>query len=201
VREWDLARVEGVLLRYLSEVVKTLDQTVPDGFKDDALREVAEFLRVEVRSVDSSLLDEWEERRDGTRKKRTGAVVERRSLADDPKALGVRVRREMHRLVRLLGAKDYVAARESVRTDSEVDAKGLEAAMRAFSADHGELVTGVEARHKDLTVIREMGDRRFAVTHALVDQEGPCEVAIEGEVDLTDEPGDEDAVIRVLRIG
>jgi len=58
VREYDLARVEGVLLRYLSQVVKTLEQSVPTGQKNDALDDIYFFLKDEVRSVDSSLLTE-----------------------------------------------------------------------------------------------------------------------------------------------
>ena len=43
VREYGLQRSEGVLLRYLSEVYKTLVQTVPETYRDEALEDVLAF--------------------------------------------------------------------------------------------------------------------------------------------------------------
>src|SRR5262249_5866589 len=40
VQEYDLERAEGLLLRHLSSVYKTLAQTVPDGAKTDEAREM-----------------------------------------------------------------------------------------------------------------------------------------------------------------
>ncbi len=55
-----LARSEGLLLRYLADVYKTLRQTVPDDAKTEELIDLIEWLGEMVRQVDSSLLDEWE---------------------------------------------------------------------------------------------------------------------------------------------
>ena len=60
VREYGLERVEGVLLRYLSDVYKALVQTVPKWAKTDAVDDVATYFGAIVRQVDASLLDEWE---------------------------------------------------------------------------------------------------------------------------------------------
>jgi superfamily II RNA helicase len=60
IRELDLHRVEGLLLRYLSEVYKALDQTIPDTAKNEELREMALYFSTMVRQVDSSLLEDWE---------------------------------------------------------------------------------------------------------------------------------------------
>ena len=64
VQEYDLERAEGLLLRHLNSVYKVLSQTVPDGAKTDAVREMELYLRDMLRQVDSSLLDEWERMRD-----------------------------------------------------------------------------------------------------------------------------------------
>ncbi|MFO0612693.1 MAG: DUF3516 domain-containing protein [Polyangiaceae bacterium] len=200
VREWDLARIEGVLLRYLTEIVKTLDQTVPDGFKDETLRDVAEFLRIEVRSVDSSLLDEWEDRQLGGARDRPERPQRRRGLADDPKALSVRVRRDLHKLVRVLGAKDWQGIADCIHPESELDAKAIEAAAKAFFESHGVWVTGVEARRTDLTRIESIGDALYRATQTLVDEEGPSDAVIECVVDVTEEPLDHEPLIRVSRI-
>ena len=60
VREYELGRAEGTLLRYLSDAYKALVQTVPAPAKTPEVEEIEVFLRAIVRSVDSSLLDEWE---------------------------------------------------------------------------------------------------------------------------------------------
>ncbi|MEO7429180.1 MAG: DUF3516 domain-containing protein, partial [Acidimicrobiales bacterium] len=60
VQHYDLARSEGIVLRYLSSAFKALNQTVPEGAKTDDLYDIIEWLGELVRQVDSSLLDEWE---------------------------------------------------------------------------------------------------------------------------------------------
>ncbi len=60
VQHYDLARSEGILLRYLSSAFKALNQTVPEEAKTDDLYDITEWLGELVRQVDSSLLDEWE---------------------------------------------------------------------------------------------------------------------------------------------
>src|SRR5690606_10115330 len=60
VRLLGLQRSEGVLLRYLSDVYKTLVQNVPESFRTEELEEIALYLRTMLSQVDSSLLEEWE---------------------------------------------------------------------------------------------------------------------------------------------
>lgn len=60
IREYDLQRGEGVLLRTVNDVYKVLAHTVPDRIKNDELREFEIELALVLRSVDSSLLDEWD---------------------------------------------------------------------------------------------------------------------------------------------
>jgi hypothetical protein len=60
IKEYDLERSEGLLLRYLSEAYKVLAQTVPSAAKDDVVLEIEFYLKQMIRAVDSSLVDEWE---------------------------------------------------------------------------------------------------------------------------------------------
>ncbi|MEN9722766.1 MAG: hypothetical protein RJB38_752 [Pseudomonadota bacterium] len=60
IREYGLQRSEGLLLRYLSEVYKTLLQNVPELSKNDELFAMTDYFREIIRSTDSSLLTEWE---------------------------------------------------------------------------------------------------------------------------------------------
>ncbi len=55
-----LKRSEGVLLRYLSDVYKGLIQNVPIEARTAEIDEVIDWLNVVIRTVDSSLIDEWE---------------------------------------------------------------------------------------------------------------------------------------------
>ena len=45
VHEYDLERIEGLLLRHLSSAYKVLAQTVPDGAKTETVREMEYYLR------------------------------------------------------------------------------------------------------------------------------------------------------------
>lgn len=63
VKTYGLERSEAVLLRHLAEVYKVLSQTVPPAAKTEELTDAELFLEDILRSVDSSLLDEWEKLR------------------------------------------------------------------------------------------------------------------------------------------
>ncbi|MEK7358684.1 MAG: DUF3516 domain-containing protein, partial [Bdellovibrionota bacterium] len=65
VREYDVQRAEGLLLRYLSDVYKALVQTVPSAMRTDAFDDIVEYFGAIVRGVDSSLVEEWERLRGG----------------------------------------------------------------------------------------------------------------------------------------
>ncbi len=60
VREYGLARSEGALLRYLSQVYKTASQSVPTFYWTEEFEDILSYLLTIVRLTDSSLLDEWE---------------------------------------------------------------------------------------------------------------------------------------------
>ena len=64
IRDYELQRAEGVLLRHLNGVFKVLAQTVPDAAKNEQVREMELYLATMIRQIDSSLLDEWEKMRD-----------------------------------------------------------------------------------------------------------------------------------------
>jgi len=60
VREYGLQRVEGLLLRHLSQVWKVLAKTVPASAKTPEVLEMEDYFRELIRGIDSSLLEEWE---------------------------------------------------------------------------------------------------------------------------------------------
>ncbi|MET9283998.1 DEAD/DEAH box helicase [Nocardia beijingensis] len=58
---YELARSEGVVLRYLADAYRALRRTVPESARTEDLDDITEWLGELVRQVDSSLLDEWEQ--------------------------------------------------------------------------------------------------------------------------------------------
>ncbi len=60
VGRYQLARSEGLVLRYLTDAYRTLRHSVPEAHRTPEVEDVIEWLGETVRQTDSSLLDEWE---------------------------------------------------------------------------------------------------------------------------------------------
>lgn len=60
ISRYDLARSEGVILRYLSDAYRSLHQIVPQDARNEEFDAIVTWLGDLVRAVDSSLLAEWE---------------------------------------------------------------------------------------------------------------------------------------------
>ncbi|MCF0216846.1 MAG: DUF3516 domain-containing protein [Fibrobacteraceae bacterium] len=60
IKQYNLQRMEAILLRHINEVYKVLSQTVPDSYKNGELHEMEDNLGEMIRRTDSSLLEEWE---------------------------------------------------------------------------------------------------------------------------------------------
>ncbi len=161
VREYELGRAEGTLLRYLSDAYKALVQTVPAPDKTPEVEEIEVFLRAMVRAVDSSLLDEWERIRDGARDAAVvpepppeDAALGEVDVTQDERGFTVLVRNAMFQLLRALARKDWAAA--SALGDSErggLSPEELERALAPFFAEHAAIRLDPRARASDRTVI------------------------------------------------
>jgi len=121
IRDYELQRAEGVLLRHLNSVFKVLAQTVPDGVKDDAVREMELYLGAMIRQIDSSLLEEWEKMRDPnyqrleTKEVRPpGAEEAARDITRDTKAFTAATRNRIFTFLRGLVNQDYEGALASL---------------------------------------------------------------------------------------
>jgi superfamily II RNA helicase len=125
VRDYELQRSEGLLLRHLNSVYKVLAQTVPDQAKNDQLREMELYLATMLRQVDSSLLDEWEKMRDPDYERRWAAghagdgAAEARppgasdtalDITADAKAFTAAIRNRIFTFLRGLVVEDFAAA-------------------------------------------------------------------------------------------
>ena len=197
VREYALERVEGVLLRYLSDVYKALVQTVPKWARTDAVDDVATYFGAIVRQVDASLLDEWE------RMKNPAARIELRPDTDELEPAGsqditkdkrgflVLVRNEIFRFVRSIARRDYGEAARVMSAPAEVAVMGaevreaarIEAELAPFFADHPSIRVDPEARAPKYLVV-EQGDTSWRVRQTILDPEEDNDWFFEATIDL-----------------
>ncbi|MBK8255281.1 MAG: DUF3516 domain-containing protein [Polyangiaceae bacterium] len=164
VRDYGIERSEGLLLRYLSDVYKTLTQTVPIYAKTPETVEMIAYFGVLIRAVDSSLVDEWEKLRDPTWEKTEAAKADpsalRHDITADEKSFLVLLRNEWFRLLRALASKDYeVAATIASGDPNDVwSADRIEKAMAPYWAEHGALRTDPKARDPKKTMVEKTAD-------------------------------------------
>jgi superfamily II RNA helicase len=179
VREYGLERVEGLLLRYLTDVYKTLVQTVPQWAKDERVDEVITTFGAIVRQVDSSLLDEWERLKNPHELFEPAPVREELEpvgssidVTKDEKAFTVLVRNEIFRFVRSLARGDWQEAGRIMATAPEVEAREgmrIQDAMKPFYAAHRSLRVDPEARSPKLTTIEKQPEAgRWRVVQILL---------------------------------
>jgi superfamily II RNA helicase len=174
VRDLSLQRSEGQLLRYLTDAYKTLVQSVPEEARDEELEEIIAHLRLIVRGVDSSLLDEWESMMDpaSPRMVRPGATSvaparpqdETELLLRDPRRRVARVRSELHRLLAALAKKDWEEAQRAVFVRDGAEPWSPERLARELSPYFGAHATvdlTPRARRPDRTVLTEDGPRAW----------------------------------------
>ncbi len=198
VQEYGLQRSEGVLLRYLSQAYKTLNQNVPDNVRTEALEDISAYLLTTLKATDTSLLEEWESMQGGASTKAT-VVAETRvrpiDFGSDMKKLNARVRAEMQRLSALLTKKRFEEAAETLGAD--FTEKGL---VERFQ--HApEFDTTPQARNPRYTQVNAAGPRQFLVRHSLLDVEGNTDWYIEGTIDLRDRNDAEGLLVEVRHVG
>ena len=183
VARYGLKRSEGLVLRYLTDVYKTLVQTVPMDQSNDDLDDVIEWLGAMIRRVDSSLIDEWERlRHPDPEAQDTPMVVEPDDITANHRAFGVLVRNEMFRLVTELAAR-----RTSLLADDMVD----------YWDEHDWVGIDADARSSEWFDFDRGAER---ATQILIDPDGHHEWVLEAEVDLDASRSEDRAVVRALRV-
>ena len=192
-----LARSEGTLLRYLSDAYRALSRTVPRDKRDEQLDTIIDWLDVVVRSVDSSLVDEWEAAAGLTQEKNEDTqtappVID--VIAAHKKGLTTLVRNALFKRVQYIDLDDASALGE---LDSAwgMPVHEWEDALDDFYDEHDGLLTTADARSSKFFMIddkQEKTHHRWHVRQILCDIEGDYDWAIDGIVDLdsTREQGD-----------
>ena len=167
VREYDLQRSEGLLLRYISEVYKVLIQTVPTAAKDDMMAEITDYLGIIVRQVDSTLLDEWEKlKRDGeelglTVTSTQPAALDEFDITRSKHGFSVAIRNEAFQYIKALSQDRLqliVDLCKAVQQDHPWTVDKLREALTIYRDDHTGPVTDRRARAKDLFYLKDDQD-------------------------------------------
>ncbi|WP_093961408.1 DEAD/DEAH box helicase [Bifidobacterium vansinderenii] len=187
IARYGIARSEGTLLRYLSDAYRALERTVPPEKCDDQLDDIIAWLRVIVRGIDSSLVDEWE----NTGKTMddaatTAAPPTRDSVVQDRRGLTVLVRNALFHRVELIDKED-------TRTLAALDENwgmGLrdwEDTLDDLYDEHEYINVDAQARSKDYFILdtrHENDEHTWHVRQILDDSDGDHDWAIDGIIDL-----------------
>ena len=202
IQKLGIMRYEGILLRYLSEAFRGLDRTIPEDKHTEQLKDIIAWLGLIVRSVDSSLVDEWEN---------AGAVLD----AAPPDAAGVeavvRDRRGLTVLVRnALFSRVRMAAHRDAAGLGEADGDwgfGERAWMQAldeYYEAHEEILLDADARSKSYLMFDEADEEELRVWHVrqiFHDEAGDNDFVIVADVDLDATQEGDGVVFANYRVG
>jgi superfamily II RNA helicase len=200
VKDYELQRSEGLLLRHLSRVHKVLTQTVPDAAKNDTVREMELYLGTMIIQVDSSLLDEWEKMRDPSYQPKAtaaaapspDAIGSSPDITKDPKAFTAEIRNLIFSFLRGLVISDYDAALAKLAVPEDADGQPwnvdrLRLAMDQYYGDHSQLCLNPNARNIRHTYVIPSEDKTsWKVQQMLVDPEDHNDWVAEFEVNLSE---------------
>jgi superfamily II RNA helicase len=205
VKEYGLARSEGLLLRYLSEVYKTLVQTIPDAARTPELDDATDYLGALVRGVDSSLLDEWERLKhpEAELAPQQGAEPEpEHDFTRDRRAFTALIRNLAFSLVRALATRDYESFLDLVEPASgtELTPADVERALRPLY-DAGESIRLDAEARSPRHVSLEAGDQTWSLRQALLVGDEVSEYAIVGRVDLKRSRAERRVVLLLDHVG
>ena len=184
IQTYNLARAEGILLRYLSEAYRCLDRTLPLDKRDDQLKDIISWLGLVVRSVDSSLVDEWANT--GSMPEEPGALVLENVVVHDRRALTVLVRNALFSRVRLV-AKDDAKALGALDSDWSFGELKWKHVLDAYYESHEEVLLDADARSATYFHVDENDEKEKHVWHVhqvLSDPEGDHDFGIMADVDL-----------------
>ena len=203
VGRYNVARSEGLFLRYLSEAYRTLDRTIPLDKRDERLRDIISWLGLVVRTVDSSLVDEWAAAGEGTSEGLDAAPPAAEEVVRDRRGLTLLVRNALFARVRLAA---HEATDELGRLDAEWGwrAPVWQRALERFYDAHEEILLDADARSTAYFSIDEKDEKSAHVWHVhqvFRDSDDERDFGIWGDVDL-DATQDEGAVVfTAYRVG
>ena len=200
VREIEVERSEGVLLRHLSQVYKILSRSVPEAARTDALVELLGWLRATLERVDSSLLNEWERLLQAPVAAGIAAPPPPVDISADERAFRARIRAELHAVHKALAAGDLAEAAAGLHPESALSADDLAAALQGHAdGDGAPLVFDVTSRQANRTVLRLRDRHLWVVRHLLEDPEDGS-LTLTGEIDLRADTNPAGPLVRAISL-
>lgn len=193
IAQYKIARCEGILLRYLTEAYRSLDRTVPVERRTEELDDIVSWLGLVVRSVDSSLVDEW-----ANAGMEPGAAPIKRGdeVVADRRGMTLMVRNTLFQRVRL-AALDRADALGDLDVDWGFGESRWARVLDAFYEAHEDLLTDADARSAAFLEIDESDEQTDHVWHVhqvFHDSDGDHDFGITADVDL-DATQDGDGIV------
>ena len=202
VQKLNIARSEGILLRYLAEAFRSLDRTVPVAKRNEQLEDIISWLGFMVRSVDSSLVDEWEAAGDPAALDMAPPSAANQVVADR-RGVTLLVRNALIRRV-TLAARDHYDQLGELDADFGMTATRWERVLDAYYEQHEEILTDADARSSAMLAIDEADEQTAHVWHVhqiFADEDGDHDFGIMADLDLDATQEEGEAVFKNYRVG
>lgn len=194
VNHYQLARSEGVLLRYLTDAYKALRRTVPQDKVTEPLQDLVEWLGELIRQTDNSLLEEWEKLAGGAEDATAADLDLSPDVAEEPDRVTANPRafKVMVRNAMFLRAQLFADEKEQDLEELDGETSGWTAdrwaeAMDAFFGVYDDVFVDAHARGPGLIRIDESPDGhpgRWRAVQVLDDAEGNHDWGIHAWIDL-----------------
>ena len=206
VQHYQLARSEGILLRYLSDAYRALRQTVPLSALTPELEDLIAWLGELIRQTDNSLIDEWEKMTSGDDEPLSQETLEdlvaesAPKVTDNRRAFTVMVRNAMFRRVELFADE---RERELGELDHGAgwDADRWAGAMDEYFGEYEDIHTDAAARAPHHLAIDDAEDGVWRIRQALADPEENYDFSMRATVDLLSSDEEGAPVIRMDEVG
>ncbi|NMF55166.1 DUF3516 domain-containing protein [Collinsella sp. KGMB02528] len=202
IQKLNIARSEGILLRYLAEAFRSLDRTVPVAKRNEQLEDIISWLGFMVRSVDSSLVDEWEAAGDPAALDMAPPSAADQVVADR-RGVTLLVRNALIRRVTLAARERYDQLGE-LDSDFGMTATRWERVLDAYHEQHEEILTDADARSSAMLSIDEADEQAAHVWHVhqiFADEDDDHDFGIMADLDLDATQEEGEAVFKNYRVG
>jgi superfamily II RNA helicase len=186
VSDYGLERSEGLLLRYLSDVYKTLSQTVPDQAKTPEVEDIVTFLEAIVKATDCSLVLEWESLQRANADFVSApsdsvlTVADQLDVTQNEKAFMVLVRNAIFGVLRSLARQDLSRAQAEMEGSSE---SSLAQTMLEYFEENDELAVDPRVRSPQYFRVLEKSDAEVKIEQILCNSEEPTDWVLRVRVD------------------
>lgn len=193
IAQYKIARCEGILLRYLTEAYRSLDRTVPVERRTEELDDIVSWLGLVVRSVDSSLVDEWA---NAGMEPDAAPIKHGDEVVADRRGMTLMVRNTLFQRVRL-AALDRADALGDLDVDWGFGESRWARVLDAFYEAHEDLLIDADARSAAFLEIDESDEQTDQVWHVhqvFHDSDGDHDFGIMADVDL-DATQDGDGIV------